>query len=239
MIRQLKFDLKKMFFQGKYQIIMIALVLFSTLYTVFIYNRGLSEIEVLNGVLVTFRPIGWLICSYMICEIVANDYHYKFLKTILPYAKSRSIYIISKLILALSLCLALFLLTIVISSMTLMFISNDHLWVLELDLVIPKAVAILAGVLFFASMSMAFMIFTESEVVTIGLSMGIVLIMFVFESVEQILNYLPTMWLIQLPVASQAESSIILMTMAIFVLISVSLVCITVQRFKTKDLFVS
>lgn len=239
MIRQLKFELKKMFFQGKYQIIMIALVLFSVLYTVFMYNKGLPEIEVLNGVLATFRPIGWLICSYMICEIVANDYHYKFLKTILPYAKSRSIYMISKLILALRLCLALFLLTIVITSTTLMVISNGHLWVLELDLVIPKVVAILAGVLFFASMSMAFMIFTESEVVTIGLSMGIVLIMFVFESVEQILIYLPTMWLIQLPVATHTESSIILMTMAIFVLISLSLVCITVQRFKTKDLFVS
>ncbi|MBP1907300.1 hypothetical protein J2Z32_003975 [Paenibacillus turicensis] len=239
MIKQLKFELKKMFFQGKYHIIMITLVLFSILYTVFMYNRGLSEIEVLNGVLATFRPIGWLICSYMICEIVANDYHYKFLKTVLPYAKSRSIYMISKLILTLSLCLALFLLTIVITGTTLMFVSHDHLWVVDLDLVIPKIVAILAGVLFFASMSMAFMIFTESEVVTIGLSMGMVLIMFVLESVEQILNYLPTMWLIQLPVATHTQSSIILMTMAIFVLISVSLVCITVQRFKTKDLFVS
>jgi hypothetical protein len=69
--------------------------------------------------------------------------------------------------------------------------------------------------------------------------MGIVLIMFVFESVEQILNYLPTMWLIQLPVADPTESSIILMTMAIFVLSSVSLLCITIKRFKTKDLFVS
>lgn len=239
MIKQLKFELKKMCFQGKYQIIMFALVLFSTLYPVFMYNRGLTEIEVLNGALATFRPIGWLICSYMICEIVANDYHYKFLKTILPYTKSRSIYIVSKLILTLSLCLALFLLTIVITSMTVFLISADHIWVLELDLVIPKVVAILAGVLFFVSMSMAFMIFTESEVVTIGLSMGIILIMFVFESVEQMLNYLPTMWLIQLPVASHTESSIILMTMAICVLLSVSLLCITLQRFKTKDLFVS
>ncbi|MNJ44014.1 ABC-2 family transporter protein [compost metagenome] len=238
MIRQLKFEVKKLIFQSKYWIIWIALVVSSILYSVLLYCKGLSEFEIVNTSLAMFRPICWLLSSYIICEIVANDYHYKLLKTILPYAKSRSYYIISKLILALGVCLIVFLISYVSISTTVFFISADRVWTVDFDLFLRIALAIIAGILCFASVSIFFMIFTESEVAVIGISMGAILIMLVLESIEPILYYLPTMWLITLPAATQSVSSIIYMSMTILVFISLLILVITIKQFQKKDLFV-
>jgi len=237
MLKQLKYDFSKLVFQRKYLFILIAVSLFGILYSVLLFQKGLAGTQIVSSGLATFRPIYWLLCCYVMCDVISSDYHYKTLKIVVPYAENRAGYIVSKGISSAGISLMILLVYLLTSNMTVLILDSGHTWGLSGYSFGLLCVGAIVGIFFLESMISFCIVVTESEAATIGFSMGIVIIMFIFESVGQIAKYLPTMWLATLPSIVKTEAGIGLIVIAVFFVLSLLLCAGTIGIFRKKDLF--
>lgn len=237
MLKQLKYDFSKLVFQRKYLFILIAVSLFGIIYSVLLFQKGLAGAPIINSGLATFRPIYWLLCCYVMCDVISSDYHYKTLKIVVPYTENRTSYIVSKGISSTSISLLILLVYLLISNMTVLILDPGHTWGLGGYSFGLLCIGAIVGILFLESMNSFCMVVTENEAATTGLSMGIVIIIFIFESIEQIAKYLPTMWLVTLPSIVKTEAGIGLIVIAVFFVLSLLLYAGTIGLFRKKDLF--
>lgn len=236
MIKQLRFDYSKIFFQKKYWVMMIALIFASIVYSYLGLQKELSVAEVTKKAILSFRPICWLLCCYVICDVISGDYHYKSLKTSLPSAQSRNCYIASKVSVSLSIGFLIFMTLVLSTNLAGFVFSMNHLWIIEGDSYIQLSFGVLAGLFCLVSIFFLCMIITENEAITIGFSMGTMMLMMILESFESVTGYLPTMWLIILPQALYSNRELI--NIGILILLAFVFLYITMKQFNKKDLFI-
>jgi|GEM_PF-3547393 len=237
MLKQLKYDFSKLVLQKKYQFIIVVVIMSAVFYSALLSKKGLNNIEIVNNGLLTFRPIYWLLCCYMICDVISCDYHYQTLKIIIPCSKSRSSYIVSKVISSASISLLTLLAYLLSTNITSFFLTSDYSCSIQSSSFALLCIGAIVGIFFFESMIALCMIVTESEAATIGMSLGTVIIMLILESIEQISRYLPTMWLSTLPSIAKSKSGPELSVMATFIILSLLLFANTIRVFVKKDLF--
>lgn len=237
MFKQLQFDFKRMTYQKKYMLILTIISLLSIAFSAFVVYRGQSNIAVVKASLAQFRPFYWLICCYLICDLIMIDYHNGTIKGIIPYSSSRRIYLLSKVITSITTCY-LILLTHLCSTIFTTIVLSSQLDYLELgSFFFLSSVGATETILLFTGLLLLSMIITESEPVTIGFGLGMVFIMLILESIQQIADYVPTMQMIQLPLASGSEFKLGIWIAMVIVLFGIMSWIAAMQVFKRKDLF--
>lgn len=238
MEKQLHHDFQKLIYQKRYLMILVGILLFSTIYTVYLAQKGLSSIEMLHIGLSQLRPIYWFICCYMICDVISSDYHHKTLKTTVPYSKSRTAYIASKCVLSATICFLALLVHMISSSITAYIFSPHMEWIVFGEFFALASAGALSSIFFFVSLFIFCMIVTENEAATIGFSLGTVIIMLILESIEQLSKYVPTMQMITLQTTIHANLTIGMIIIGTLVLLAIVFTLFTMSIFRRKDLFV-
>lgn len=237
MIKQLYFDFSKLFFQKKYLFILISINFIGMLYVSFQINKkNLSAADIIQQLIYSFRPLFWLVCCYIICDIISSDYHYRVLKTVLLYAKSRRCYIISKFVTAITFCLIIFITVILSCNFVFWLLGSGHTWNMSNSLFTSLTLGAFSGIFVLASIFIFYMIITESDAVTIGLSIGTMFVMLVLESFDFIIKILPTMWILTFSFSVYKNSNLDLLKIALILLISSLLLFSTLQVFNKKDI---
>lgn len=238
MLKQLRHDVQKLIFQKRYLMILLGILLFSAMYAIYLAQKGLSSTEMVYSGLSQLRPIYWLICCYMICDVISSDYHNKTLKTTILYSKSRTAYIASKSILSASICF-LALLVHMISSLIATVLFSPHMeWVVIAEFFALASTGALSTIFLFVGLFILCMIVSENEAVTIGFSMGTVIIMLIMESIEQLSKYVPTIQMITLKATIHENLSIGMIIISTLVLLAILFTLLTTSIFRRKDLFV-
>ncbi|ASA20032.1 hypothetical protein [Paenibacillus donghaensis] len=238
MLSQLHFDFKKLVYQKRYLMILTGILLFSIIYAVYLSHGGLPMFEVVDSGLSQFRPVYWLICCYMVCDVISSDYHSKTLKTTIPYAKSRTSYIASKSILSAGICFFALLVHLLSSFTAACIFSPNSEWMGWGQSFVLASIGAISTILFFVSIFIFCMIVTENEAVTIGFAMGTVIIMLILESIKQISTYVPTMQVITLQATVNANFSTGILIVGALVFLAIAFSLFTTSIFRRKDLFV-
>jgi len=184
------------------------------------------------------RPIYWLICCYMICDVISSDYHNQTLKATIPYSKSRTAYIVSKSILAAGICYVALLVHLISSAITTRMFSPHMAWIGLGEFFALASAGALSTIFFFVGLFILCMIVTENEAVTIGFSMGTVMIMLILESIEQLSKYVPTMQMITLKATIHESLGTGMIIIGTPVVLAIVFTCWTASMFRRKDLFV-
>lgn len=237
MLKQLKFDFERMRYQKKYTIILIIILLLSIFFAAFLIYKGQSNLEVVKSSLKQFRPFYWLICCYLICDLITVDYHNGTMKEVIPYSSSRKIYLISKTIIAVGTCY-LILFIYLCSTIIITAVSTTQLDYLQVvNFFFLASLGAFETILLFIGFFLLSMIITESEAVTIGFALGTVFIMLLLESIQQAIKYVPTMQMIQLPLSRGTDLNLGIQVVMVLVSLGVISLVTTIQVFKRKDLF--
>jgi ABC-type transport system involved in multi-copper enzyme maturation permease subunit len=238
MIQQLKYDLIKLNYQRRYVVIFWSIIVCCIGYAVHFTYKDLTPIEILDESMYSFRPIYWLICAYMIWNIFSSDYHYGTLKTVIPYAKSRRSYLISKMITSVIMCYLTFICYIPImyfSAVAAASLHGSHISV-SLPFFI-MSIGDIAGILFLTGITAFCTIISENEATMIGSSMGSVIIMLILETVETISRFLPTTWFVVFPGLVNQHKVIDWSVIVAVIAVALTLSLIAIQIFRRKDLF--
>ncbi len=237
-MKQLHYDFKKIAYQKKYLMILTGILLFSTIYAAFLSHRELPVIEVVNNGLSQFRPFYWLICCYMICDVISSDYHYKTLTVTIPYSKSRTSYIASKSAVAACICfLALLVHLLGVVTTSYIFAPNSE-WIGWGESFVVASIGAISAIISLVSIFVLCMIATENEAATIGFAMGTVIIMLILESIKQISKYIPTMQVITLQEIVKANLSAGILIVGTLAFSAIAFSLFTINIFRRKDLFV-
>lgn len=237
MLKQIKFDCKRMFYQKKYLAIVFLVLGISILYATFLVPPEQSAGEAFDQILRQFRPIYWLVCCYVVCDLITVDYHNGVLKQVLPYSKSRVVYLLSKIVLSFALCYIILLahlggsfLTCIFSPVNLEIAILWKYWFLTVLGASSGIFLLIAIILFFGGM-------TKSEPITIGIALGLVFIQLVLESVDAIIHWIPAMHILLLSSSKGDVFNMELMVVMSLILLAVFAMLLSIQQFKRNDFF--
>lgn len=236
---QLSFEIHRTLAQKRVPGIMAAILIFGIIYTVYLASKGLSSLEMVQRGLSQLRPVYFLICCYLICDILSSDYHYKTMKTALPCSASRTVYLTANSIVSAGLCFAVLLVQMISSAVTAYLISPEDVdWSVLGEFLGLASLGTFSTLLLFVSLFTFCMIITESEAATIGLSMGIVIIMLIMESLEPLASYVPTLLMLTLQTTLHADIKLGMMIIGALVSGAAVLAMLTAGIFSRKDLFI-
>lgn len=236
MIKQINFDYRKLFYQKKYLFFIFSLVFLSFIYTSIGIKQNLLNFELNFKLLLFFRPIYWLLCCYIISDIITSDYHFQTLKTILPHTYSRTNYLSSKFFVTLTFCYSPFLALFFGSDCAKLVFSIEYRpFLVEKNFLVISG-SILVSLFCLACLFFLSMILTGNEVLTISLAFGVILLCFILESFEPFTVYLPTMWM--LFISQKSHFTKVLWVLLIWFLGAIGIAVVTFIRFCKKDLFI-
>lgn len=230
----LVYERNKFFLQRRNQLILTTIFLVSGLYAMLLAQKGLSGTEIILKSLTLFRPLGWLLCCYVICDILGSDYHYKTLKNILPYMH-RSSYLMVKIFVSGGVGIGIFAIHL-LTTTAVSILSGDR----ELQwstLLFPIFLGVVTGVSCLVGVFLLSMTLFENEDVAVGFSVGIVILLFILESIEPLTDYLPTLWLLYFPDLFRLDLEKLLLIILIALISSSLIFFFTIWRFKRKDIF--
>lgn len=235
MKKQLLYEMKKFFFQQRNYLILATVFIVSGLCALLLSQKGLAGIDIVDRSLAFFRPIGWLLCGYTMCDILGHDYHYKTMKNVLPHV-SRNNYLFAKLLISGIVGIAFFILHLSATTVVAFALSLkwEAQWIGSFFII---ALGVLAGVCCLLSFIIFSIIFFDNEAVAVGLSLGVVILQFILESIEPLSNYLPTLWPVVFPGLLRTNNSLIVWILAGAILFSFAFIFSTMRHFKKKDVF--
>lgn len=235
---QLSFELHRTLAHRRVLAIMAAILISGIIYTVYLASKELSSLEMIQRGLSQLRPVYFLICCYLICDILSSDYHYKTMKTALPCSASRTAYLAAKSIVSAGLCFAVLLVQMISSAVTAYLISPEMDWSVLGEFLGLASLGAFSTLLLFVSLFTFCMILTESEAATIGLAMGTVIMMLIMESLEPLARYVPTLLMVTLQTTLHADLTLGVMIVGALVAGAAGLAMLTAGIFSRKDLYI-
>lgn len=238
MKKQLHHDFQKWILQKRYWMILGGVLLFSLGYALYLVQKGLPGMVVMELGLSQLRPLYWLLCCYMIGDVISSDYHHKTMKTTIPSSSTRTAYLISKSVTSVVICLLL-LFAHMTSSFIVVYMSSPQIeWVILGKWLALAAIGAFITVIFLVGLITLCMILTENEAATIGFSMGTIFIMLVLESLEQLAIYIPTMQMITLSSTLHSNLTTGMTIICTLLLSGILFISSSIGIFRSKDLFI-
>ncbi|WP_059051954.1 ABC transporter permease [Paenibacillus senegalimassiliensis] len=238
MKKQLRHDFQKWIVQKRYWMILGGVLLFSLGYAVYLVQKGLPGMVVMELGLSQLRPLYWLLCCFMIGDVISSDYHYKTMKTTIPSSSTRTAYLISKSVTSVVICLLLLFAHMTSSFIVVYMFSPQIEWGLLGELFASAAIGAFITVIFLVGLITLCMILTENEAATIGFSMGTIFIMLVLESLKQLAIYIPTMQMITLSSTLHSSLTTGMTIIGALLLSGILFIWSSISIFRSKDLFI-
>lgn len=230
----LVYEGNKFFLQRKNHLIFAAIFLVSGVYAVLLIQKGLASTEIILKSLTLFRPLCWLLCCYVICDILGSDYHYKTLKNVLP-SVHRSSFLATKILVSGGIGTGIFAIHILTTVVVSVLSGNRELsWS---TLLLPIFLGVVIGICCLVGVFLTSITLFENEAVAVGLSVGIVILLFILESLEPLTDYLPTLWVLLFPSLFRIDLEKVLLIILITWISLFLIFSFAIHSFKKKDIF--
>lgn len=236
MIHQLKHDISYVFYNRKYRLLILLTILLTaglTIYTA--VNTSIGE-DILIQVFGSFRQMYWILCAYLIADLLSTDYHSKTFKNIIPKLPSRNHYYLSKIIVATLAGIFFLLIHVVVSWLTIGSIAAGiELNYFNISYFLFGAVL---SLLFYSSMLAFIIAVSGKETVTIGVALGLILLQALMEGLDPVISaHFPTMYVSTLHdlVSSNLLTGII--SISCYLIFTFLLFIGTIKIFSKQDLF--
>ncbi|MEI3614554.1 hypothetical protein [Pseudogracilibacillus sp. SO30301A] len=236
MIQQLKHDFFYVIYNRKYRLVLLFTILFTVALTIYTAMNSTVGEDILIQVFGNFRQLYWILCAYLIADMLSTDYHSQTLKNIIPRSSKRNYYFLSKMTIA------------TLLGVFILFVNLGTSW-----LVISSVVsgieftffnffyfffgAVLSLFLFSSLLSFV-MTLSGRETVTIGVALGLVLLQMLIEGLDPTVSFhFPTMYVITLQnlILSNLLTGII--SIGSYLIFAFLLFVGTIKVFNKQDLF--
>ncbi|KAF1301437.1 hypothetical protein [Candidatus Enterococcus willemsii] len=237
MINTWKHEVLYMKYSKKYRSILLLVVGLTLFFTIYLgLSQNNLDNQVMKNIFEQFRPIYWIICMYMMTDLLSTDYHSKTLKNNI-WKTTRGVYLLSKVSLASLACLFLLLVHFVtswaflnVAGSGVSFTMYQPFWLL---------VGANLSLLFFATILAFIMTLFENESVVIGVAIGMTLVVFIIESLDgRLAMYLPTMLLITLENMRKTELVTTSFVLVSYFSLAFLLFLGTIKLIDRKDIYI-
>lgn len=236
MIRQLKHDVFYVFYNGKYRLLVLLSILLTAAITIYTAINAIVGEDILIQAFGIFRQIYWILCAYLIADLLSTDYQSQTFKNIIPKSSNRNYYYLSKMMVAT--VFSLFILLVhVVTSWIVMGSVAAGIDLNYFNLPYFFLGAVLSLFLFSALLSFVITL-SGKETVTIGVALGLVLLQILMEGLDPTISaHFPTMYAVTLHdfVPSNLLTGII--SIGSYVIFTFLLFVGTIKIFNKQDLF--
>lgn len=99
-MQQLKHDVFYIIYNRKYRLLILLTILLTAGLTIYTAVNVKIEEDILIHSFENFRQFFWLLCAYLIADLLSTDYHSQTFKNIIPKSSNRSDYYLSKIMTA-------------------------------------------------------------------------------------------------------------------------------------------
>ncbi|MBO0994398.1 hypothetical protein [Bacillus sp. SD088] len=237
MIQQVKHDIFYVFYNPKYRLLLLLTILLTaglTIYTA--VNANVGE-DILIQVFGSFRQMYWILCAYLIADLLSTDYHSQTFKNIIPKSSNRNYYYLSKIIVATLVGIFILLIHVVTSWLTIgSLVAGIELNYFNISYFLFGAIL---SLLFYSSMLAFVIAISEKETVTIGVALGLILLQALMEGLDPVISaHFPSMYVVSLYdlVSSNLLTGII--SIGSYLIFTFILFVGTIKIFNKQDLFI-
>src|SRR5690625_5209154 len=196
-MEQLKHDVFYVIYNRKYRLLLLLTILLTTALTIYTAVNITVEEDILIQAFGNFRQFYWILCAYLIADLLSTDYHSQTFKNIIPKSPNRNHYYLSKIIVATVLGVFILLTHIVTSWIVIGSVAAG----IELHYFnIPFFVlgAVLSLFLFSSLLAFVITLFGK-ETVTIGMALGLVILQILIEGFDPVISaHFPTKYVVSL-----------------------------------------
>lgn len=236
MIQQLKHDIFYLFYNRKYRLLILLTILLTaglSLYTAVNANAGE---DILIQVFGSFRKMYWIICAYLIADLLSTDYHSQTIKNIIPKLSNRNHYYLSKIIVATLLGIVILLIHVVTSWLTIgSLAAGIELNYFNISYFLCGAIL---SLLFYSSMLAFVIAISRKETVTIGVALGLILLQALMEGLDPVVSaHFPTMYVSTLHDLVSANLLTGIISISCYLIFTFLLFIGTIKIFSKQDLF--
>lgn len=238
MFNQWKYDFNYIFYSKKHRVLILLTILFSGFLVINTSSNdsGLT-VDAYKQIFINFRQLFWIISVFVMTDLVSSDYHSKTLKNILYHSNSRMQYVISKI--GIAVIFSIFLLLIhflTVFTVLNLSASDKDLTFFEIHFFLLGAIS---GLILFASLLSLVMVVSENETITMGIAVGMTLLLLLVESTNLgYYHYLPTMQVTSLELTSKAHPFLSFSILIGYFAFAFLTILATIKIFNKKDIFI-
>ncbi|WP_339238139.1 hypothetical protein [Oceanobacillus sp. FSL W7-1281] len=237
MMQQLKHDVFYIIYNRKYRLLILLTILLTAGLTIYTAVNVKIEEDILIHSFGNFRQFFWLLCAYMIADLLSTDYHSQTFKNIIPKSSNRNDYYLSKIMTATILGVFI-LMTHVITSWVVIGSVAAGMELNYFNIPYLFLGAFLSLFLFSALLSFVITL-SRKETVTIGTGLGLVLLQILVEGFDPSISvHFPTMYVVSLDDLISESLLTAFISIGSYVIFTLLLFIGTIKIFRKQDLFI-
>lgn len=235
MIQQLKHDVFYIIYNRKYRLLILLTILLTAGLTIYTAINVTVKGDILIQVFENFRQFFWMICAYLIADLLSTDYHSQTFKNIIPKSSNRYYYYLSKIMVATGLGVFILLIHAVTSWLVISSIAAG----IELNYfnIFYFFLGAVLSLFLFSSLLAFIITLSGKETVTIGMALGLVILQILIEGFDPVISaHFPTKYVVSLNdlVTSNLLTGII--SIGSYILFTFLLFIGTIKIFHKQDL---
>ncbi|MFD1413579.1 hypothetical protein [Oceanobacillus jeddahense] len=237
MIQQLKHDVFYVIYNRKYRLLILLTILLTAGLTIYTAVNVTVEEDILLHSFENFRQFFWLLCAYLIADLLSTDYHSQTFKNIIPKSFNRNNYYLSKIMVATILGVFI-LVTHVITSWIVIGSVAAGIELNYFNFPYFFLGAVLSLFLFSALLSFVITLFGK-ETVTISTALGLVILQILVEGFDPAISaHFPTMYVVSLDNLVSESMLTALISIGSYIICTLLLFIGTIKIFHKQDLFI-
>ncbi|GIN73389.1 hypothetical protein J14TS2_38640 [Bacillus sp. J14TS2] len=237
MIQQLKHDIFYVIYNRKYRLLVLLTILLTAGLIIYTAVNVTVEEDTLIQAFGNFRQFFWILCAYLIADLLSTDYHSQTFKNVIPKSSNRNYYYLSKIMIATVVGVFILLVHIVTSWVVMGSVAAG----IELNYFnIPYFfLGAVLSLLLFSSLLSIVITLSGKETVTIGAALGLVLLQILVEGLDPTISaHFPTLYVVSLQDLVLSNSLTGIISIGSYIIFTFLFFVGTIKLFNKQDLFI-